>query len=37
MQYNGIFFWKGNVAFFAKKKTEEKEASFYEKETTECK
>ena len=32
-----FFFWKGNVTFFEKKKkTEEKEASFYEKET-ECK
>ena len=33
-----FFFLKGNMTFFAKKKkTEEKEASFYEKETTECK
>ena len=32
-----FFFWKGYVTFFAKRKTEEKEASFFEKEITECK
>ena len=32
-----LFFWKGYVTFFAKKITEEKEASFFEKEITECK